>query len=522
MKVAVVIPVYNHEQRIEEVLREALKLGMPVIVVDDGSTDRTPAILKRIPDITVIRHPANLGKGAALLTGFAAAVELGCDRALTIDGDGQHRPEDAGALLQAVADGRRVIVIGRREEMTGKNVPWTSRFGRGFSNFWVWASGGPLISDSQSGFRLYPLPETLGLDVKARRYQFEVEVLVRARRQGIETIEAPIRVVYQPKGERVSHFQPWRDFCRNSSTFNRLIWERIFGDIPPMKGIGYRLLLRLARLCGSWLLVVFSRIVAAGYFLFSTKVGESRRFYGALFPERGGLYHRWCTFRQYQNFTTIHCDRFLAEQTDTTTFTSEGWEKLEAVIGKQGGILLMSHLGNWEMAAKLLSRQKDDLRLLLYMGVKEKEGVERIQKDDLRRAGVTIIGVDQEGGSPFAAVEGIRHLQSGGIVSMTGDIVWRSDQRKVRVRFLGHDAWVPESPYIFALLSGAPLFVFFAFRSGNNSYRFTLSDPIAIRPHARRDRAQAIAEAAQQYADLLEKMLRQHPFEWYHFDRFLQ
>jgi len=289
-----------------------------------------------------------------------------------------------------------------------------------------------------------------------------------------------------------------------------------------MKGFGYRLLLRMAGLCGPWLLVVFSRIVAAGYFLFSGRVPESRRFYGALYPERGRFFHLWCAFRQYQNFTTIHLDRFLASRTETTAFTSQGWEKLEAVIGRQGGILLMSHLGNWEMAAKLLRQQKKDLRILLYMGVKEKEGVEHMQKEDLRRAGVTIIGVDQEGGSPFAAVEGIRHLQSGGIVSMTGDIVWRSDQRKMRVTFLGHDAYVPEAPYIFALLSGAPLFVFFAFRTGKNKYRFTLSDPIAIRPHSRKDREQAITEAAQQYADLLEKMLREHPFEWYHFDRFLQ
>ena len=289
-----------------------------------------------------------------------------------------------------------------------------------------------------------------------------------------------------------------------------------------MNGFWYKFFLRMARLCGPWLLAVTARIIAAGFFLFSGRVPESRRLYGALFPERGGLYHLWCVFRQYQNFTTIHGDRFLADRLETTTFTSQGWEKLESVIGKQGGILLMSHLGNWEMAARLLRRQKEDLRLLLYMGEKEKEGVERMQKEDLRRAGVTIIGVDQEGGSPFVAVEGIRFLQSGGIVSMTGDIVWRSDQRKVRVSFLGHDAYLPEAPYIFALLSGAPLFVFFAFRAGKNRYHFTLSDPIAIRPHPRADRDRAIGEAAQQYADLLEKKLREHPFEWYHFERFLQ
>lgn len=229
MKTAVVIPVYNHEQRIGAVIRETMKLGLPIIVVDDGSTDNTPDILGNIAGISVIRHPDNLGKGAALLSGFAAAVEQGCDWALTIDGDGQHRPEDAQALLQAAASGRRVIVVGQRMGMVGENVPWTSRFGRGFSNFWVWVSGGPRIHDSQSGFRLYPLPEALHLGVQAKRYQFEVEILVRAKRQGIDTIEAPVQVVYQPKGERVSHFRPWPDFKRNSATFSLLIWERIFG-----------------------------------------------------------------------------------------------------------------------------------------------------------------------------------------------------------------------------------------------------------------------------------------------------
>ncbi len=288
-----------------------------------------------------------------------------------------------------------------------------------------------------------------------------------------------------------------------------------------MSGFFYRLLLGMTRLCGPWLLVLISRGIAVGYFLFSGLAPESRRFYAALYPERGMFYHLGCAFLQYQNFTTIHADRFLASQTDSTSFTAQGWEKLDSVIGRQGGILLMSHLGNWEIAARLLQQQRADLRLLLYMGVKEKEGVEYMQKEDLRRAGVTIVGTDPKNESPFSALEGVRFLQSGGVVSMTGDILWRHDKHKVRVTFLGHDAYLPEAPYIFALTSRAPLFVFFAFRTGKNTYHFTVSDPIEIKPKSRHDRTQAIAGAAQQYADLLEKMLREHPFEWYHFERFL-
>lgn len=124
-------------------------------------------------------YPVNQGKGAALRTGFAAAAPT-CDWAMTIDADGQHRAPEGRILLDAARQRTRVLVVGTRQGMSGEHVPWTSRFGRGFSNFWVWVAGGPWIADSQSGFRLYPLPETLELAVQARRYQFEVEVLVRA------------------------------------------------------------------------------------------------------------------------------------------------------------------------------------------------------------------------------------------------------------------------------------------------------------------------------------------------------
>jgi predicted LPLAT superfamily acyltransferase len=104
---------------------------------------------------------------------------------------------------------------------------------------------------------------------------------------------------------------------------------------------------------------------------------------------------------------------------------------------------------------------------------------------------------------------------------MTGDIVWREGQRSIAVNFLGHVAYVPEAPFIFAMVSGAPIFAFFAFRTGVNRYRFSLSEAIAIHSATKAERQKCIAEAAQRYADLLEEALRAHPFEWYHFDRFL-
>jgi glycosyltransferase involved in cell wall biosynthesis len=234
--VAFVIPAYNHGPTVRQVAIDAAATGCPVWLVDDGSTDETPRAVEGLDGVTAIRHEENMGKGAALVTGMTAAAGTGARWAVSVDADGQHVPAEALRLLAAVdgMDGA-AIVLGRREGMQDTAIPWTSRFGRGFSNFWVRASGGPRVSDSQTGFRLYPISEVLRLPVKSRRFQFEVEVLVLAQLAGIHVIEVPVSVVYGPPGGRVSHFHPWRDFWRNSNTFTRLIARRLLGFCAPRK-----------------------------------------------------------------------------------------------------------------------------------------------------------------------------------------------------------------------------------------------------------------------------------------------
>ena len=207
-KFAVIIPVYNHERGIDDVVKKSLELNLPVFVVDDGSTD------------------SSRGKGAAIITGFSAAEKI-ADWAITIDADGQHNPQDALQMMAAIPKDERPLVVGMRQGMVGKKVPWTSRFGRKFSNFWIVLSGGPRMADSQSGFRIYPLPESLKLNATARRFQFEVEILVKAGWEKLPVIEVPVSVNYAPGKERISHFRPFIDFLRNTCTFSRLITQRI-------------------------------------------------------------------------------------------------------------------------------------------------------------------------------------------------------------------------------------------------------------------------------------------------------
>ena len=225
-KFAIVIPVYNHEHGIDDVVKKSLQLNLPVFVVDDGSTDSSYEKIRNFTGINLLRHAENRGKGAAIITGFTEAQKI-ADWAITIDADGQHDPQDALHMMAAIPKNERPLVVGRRQGMVGKKAPWTSRFGRKFSNFWVVLAGGPRMADSQSGFRIYPLPESLKLNPAARRFQFEVEILVKAGWEKLPIMEVPVNVSYAPGKERISHFRPFIDFLRNTATFARLITRRI-------------------------------------------------------------------------------------------------------------------------------------------------------------------------------------------------------------------------------------------------------------------------------------------------------
>ena len=289
-----------------------------------------------------------------------------------------------------------------------------------------------------------------------------------------------------------------------------------------MKSIFYRILGLLTRWLGGWFFSLIAGGIATGYFvLFPRRVGVGLRFYNALFPQRHRLYHLWCTFRQFIDFTHVFRDRLVLGVDGAITSDFDGWERLRDAMDGSGGILLMSHMGNWEVAARLLKKTLPGLKLLLYMGVKQKEQIESLQKEAVRQSDIRIIGVDKSGGSPLDVVEGIRFLRDGGLVSITGDRAWQEEQRTLPVRFLGRDVRLPAAPYVLSLTAGVPVFVFFALRTGPGHYHFTASPPIVLSTAERSQREAVMRRAAQTYADLLEAAVRRHPFQWHHFDEFL-
>lgn len=214
LKVCVLIPTYNNQNTLAKVIDEVLTHTGNVILINDGSTDETANILINYPNIVLIEYPENKGKGYALKLGFQKARELGFDYAITIDSDGQHFADDIPVFLEALhQENHPVLLIGSRN-MKQEGVPKGSSFGNRFSNFWFWFETGIRLSDTQSGYRAYPL-KAIPKKYFTTRFEFEIEIIVRSAWKGIPVKNIPIKVHYDLQ-DRVSHFRPYKDFFRIS------------------------------------------------------------------------------------------------------------------------------------------------------------------------------------------------------------------------------------------------------------------------------------------------------------------
>lgn len=214
LNVCVLIPTYNNERTLERVIDGVLKYTQNILIVNDGATDNTAEILKNYVQLEQVHFKENKGKGKALQIGFKRAFELGYQYAITIDSDGQHYPDDIAVFLTEIENSPNSLLIGDRN-MDQEGIPKKSSFGNNFSNFWYTFETGVKLTDTQSGYRLYPLKELANLKYYTNKFEFEIEVIVRASWKGIKVKNVPIQVLYD-ESERVSHFRPFKDFTRIS------------------------------------------------------------------------------------------------------------------------------------------------------------------------------------------------------------------------------------------------------------------------------------------------------------------
>lgn len=215
LKACVIIPTYNNAATLATVIQDVAKYTDQIIVVNDGSTDNTAEIVNQFPAVQFINYKKNVGKGWALRTAFKHAISKGYKYAITIDSDGQHFAKDLPAFINKLEEEPNAVIIGARN-MGQASVPGGSSFGNKFSNFWFKVETGITSPDTQSGYRLYPLEPMKKMRFVTRKYEFEIEVLVRLAWKGIKVISVPVTVYYAPAAERVSHFRPFKDFFRIS------------------------------------------------------------------------------------------------------------------------------------------------------------------------------------------------------------------------------------------------------------------------------------------------------------------
>lgn len=230
LKTCIIVPVYNNVGTINGVVQRILRFCQDVIVVDDGSTDGSSDSLETL-GVIVVRYGKNRGKGYALKTGFKEAKSRGFERAITIDADGQHFPEDIPVFATEAKAHPDAMLVGSRN-LRIENMPGGNTFANKFSNFWFRLQTGVNLPDTQSGFRLYQLNHIGKLHFLTYRYEAELELLVFQCWKGIRMLPVGINVYYPPEGERVTHFRPFRDFFRISVLNTVLCVLALFYGLP--------------------------------------------------------------------------------------------------------------------------------------------------------------------------------------------------------------------------------------------------------------------------------------------------
>jgi len=287
-----------------------------------------------------------------------------------------------------------------------------------------------------------------------------------------------------------------------------------------MKAFIHQALIRVSLLLGSWPIRFFAWWIATGYFLFrSSRRRSSIRLYQVIFPDRAFWYHLYCTWRQFHSYAATFAERIDFDREKGITTSTQGRENLVEVARRgSGGVILMSHLGSFEIAADAF--QELGLRLLLMMGEKEAKQVARDQRDAMKAHGIDIQVATAKEDFLFSGVEAIKFVREGGFVSVAGDLVWTEQRSRLPVSLFGHEVGLPAGPHLLALVSRAPLFTMFTIRVKKGKHLIIMSPPREVKASSRSERSAALQASAKAYARALEEIVRQHPFQWYIFEPF--
>lgn len=280
-------------------------------------------------------------------------------------------------------------------------------------------------------------------------------------------------------------------------------------------------LMLCTRIAGVWFMRIMAWLIACGYFVFHQKrVKASMDLYAGVFPGRSPLFYRRCAWKQFQDFSASYSDKINLDMGGNIDLVQKGFENFEKAAKEgSGGLVLMSHVGIWEIAARLHRRM--GLKILAVMGEREPRHVARFQREEMKEDGLAVMVSSQGERTPFDGLEALEFLGNGGFVGMAGDLSWVEGPRTVKTSLFGRRVFLPAAPHMMALLSGSPLFTFFAFRTGKNRCYVEISKPRWLRAETRAERREVIRESVHEYAKRLEDAIRRFPWQWHVFEPLL-
>ncbi|MDR6965344.1 glycosyltransferase family 2 protein [Shewanella putrefaciens] len=561
IKLALVIPNYNHSAAIAQTLAELARFNLPCYLIDDGSNDETRYLLQSLaqtyPWVTLLLHPYNRGKGAAVITGLRRAYRDGFSHALQVDADGQHNLADIPAIVARAQAKPDALISGKPEY--DESVPKGRLYGRYITHFWVWVETLSFdIQDSMCGFRVYPLAATerlLRQQSLTERMDFDIEILVKLYWQGVEILFQPTKVIYPEGG--VSHFQAVADNVRITKLhtklffgmLKRLPWllkrkqslpnTRISDESSKPQTTsathwsgmkergsywGIKLLAESYRIGGHWLCRAIMYPVICYFFLTGKVTREASldflRRVQMLEPQhpklnqpvdwRDSLNHFLAFGNAALDRIDAWCDRIQLSQVD---FPDRQVLADQLESGK-GAVLLVSHLGNLELCRAISIHQRK-VKVNVMVLTSHAENFNKVLKQLNPDSTLNLIQVTEL--NPATSMLLQQKIEAGELVVIAGDRTSPNTQgRVIYAPFMGQDAAFPQGPFILAGLLDCPVFLMFCLRE-QGRYRVYLEHFAETLKGPRAGRMDRLQQAVNRYSERLEYFARREPLQWFNF-----
>lgn len=562
-KPCVVIPCYNHGDKIEVVLKRLQPFQLHVFIVDDGSDERTKSVLSQLsqnyPEVTFYTMPQNQGKGQAVLQGIKLADEAGFTHALQVDADGQHCIEDAPKFLNLSKEFPGALISG--QPLYDDSIPKARLYGRYITHFWVWVETLSFsIKDSMCGFRVYPIAPVVQLLKDSlyigRRMDFDTEIMVRLYWCGIPSLFIPTRVVYPDDG--VSHFDAWRDNVQISWMHTRLFFgmlvripkllmrnifpERIinkaklqpehWAHIPERRGmLGMRFMFWVYRVLGRDCFQTFLYPAVAFFYM----TGKSQRQASEQFLQRAHTEASrqdvaWDphvnSFRHMFRFADAMLDKMASWQGKIRWGSDIDWadscQNRFRFEDKQGCFFLVSHLGDVEVC-RALAQHLNHFKINALVFHKNAQRFKQMMDEYAPDASLNLIAVDEVG--PQTAVLLQEKIALGENVAIVGDRISVSqqlrgkEQRIIWSNFLGAPAPFAQGPFVLASLLKCPVYLLFALKKQKKIHLYLekFCDQLVLH---RKSRQETLQKTVDEYAKRLEYYSLRYPLEWFNFYNF--